>query len=485
MPVVRMKPTVLALAVAAALAAGCTDVRMPGVDSAHAAPAPAAAATAPVRQIPDFAQLVDREGPAVVFISVTKVAEAAALPNIPGLEQDGPLGEFLRRFQIPIPEGRQAPGPETGGVGSGFIVSKDGYILTNAHVVEGASEVNVKLADKREFAAKVIGVDKRTDVAVVKIDAKDLPAVRIGDPGKVRVGEWVAAIGAPFGLDNTVTAGIVSAKSRNLPSDTLVPFLQTDVAVNPGNSGGPLFNMAGEVIGINSQIYSRTGGYMGLSFAIPIDVAMQVRDQLVAHGKVTRGRIGVGVQAVTRPLAESFGLKTADGALVSNVEPNGPAAKSGMRTGDVILSWNGKPVESSSTLPYLVAGTKPGENVDVEVWRDGKRQTLKVTVAEMPAERVQSARAQTAPQGKLGVAVRPLSPEEAKQLGAPGGLIVEQAAGAAARAGMRPGDVILGVNGKPVSSPDELKSAIDAAGKSAAILVQRGENRIFLPVQVG
>jgi serine protease Do len=371
------------------------------------------------------------------------------------------------------------------GVGSGFIVSKDGYVLTNAHVVDGAKEVDVKLADKREFRAKVIGSDRKSDVAVVKIDAKDLPTVKIGNPASTRVGEWVAAIGAPFGLDNTVTSGIVSAKSRALPNDSLVPFIQTDVAVNPGNSGGPLFNMNGEVIGINSQIYSRTGGYMGLSFAIPIDVAMQVKDQLITTGKVTRGRIGVSIQPVNAALAESFGMKKAEGALISQVEADGPAAKAGIKSGDVILSWNGKPVESANGLPLAVSTTKPGEKAKVELWRDGAKREITVTVGEMPGDKVEVAKADTKPQGKLGVAVRPLEQNEAKQLGTEGGLVVEQAAGAAARAGMQKGDVILGVNGKPVKSVEDLRAAIDAAGKNAAVLVQRGEARIFVPVTIG
>jgi serine protease Do len=343
----------------------------------------------------------------------------------------------------------------------------------------------VKLADKREFKAKVLGADAKTDVAVIRIDATGLPAVKIGDTSKLRVGEWVAAIGSPFGLEHTVTAGIVSAKSRNLPDERLVPFIQTDVAVNPGNSGGPLFNMAGEVIGINSQIFSTSGGYMGLSFAIPIDLAMKVKDQLVAHGKVTRGRIGVTVQQVTQPLAESFGLGKARGALVANVEPGAPAAKAGLQTGDVILSFNGKPIAESGELPTIVADVKPGETATARVWRNGAERDVKITVGEMPAERTTLAGAQAAPQGKLGVAVRPLSAEEAKRIQSEGGLVVEQVGGVAAKAGMRAGDVILGVNGKPVKSVDELKMAIDAAGKSAAVLVQRGDSRIFVPVQIG
>jgi serine protease Do len=370
-------------------------------------------------------------------------------------------------------------------VGSGFIVSSDGVILTNAHVVDGATEVTVKLADKREFKAKVLGADAKTDVAVIKIDAAGLPTVKVGDTSKLRVGEWVAAIGSPFGLEHTVTAGIVSAKSRNLPDERLVPFIQTDVAVNPGNSGGPLFNMAGEVVGINSQIFSTSGGYMGLSFAIPIDLAMKVKDQLVAHGKVTRGRIGVVVQQVTPALADSFGLGKARGALVSNVEPNAPAAKAGLQTGDVIVAFNGKPIAESGELPTIVADVKPGETATARVWRNGAERDVKITVAEMPNDRPTLAGAPAAPQGKLGVAVRPLSADEAKRMQSEGGLLVERAEGAAAKAGMRAGDVILGVNGRPVKSVDELKSAVDAAGKSAAILVQRGENRLFVPVQIG
>jgi serine protease Do len=478
----RLAPVAAAAAVAAAFAVGLNYDHLPQVAQAHAATS-GSAIPAPLRQqLPDFSQLVDEQGPAVVFISVKRTGDdAMAMRGVPELGENGIPEEWLRRFGIPTP--RQGPGlrspmpsprPMTG-VGSGFIVSSDGYILTNAHVVDGASEVDVKLADKREFRGKVIGKDSKTDVAVVKIDAKDLPMVRIGDAGKLRVGEWVAAIGAPFGLDNTVTAGIVSAKSRALPNEGLVPFIQTDVAVNPGNSGGPLFNMTGEVIGINSQIYSRTGGYMGLSFAIPIEVAMQVKDQLVKHGKVERGRIGVAVQPVNQGLAESFGLKKAAGALVANVEPKSPAAKAGLKSGDVILSWNGKAIENSTDLPLMVASTKPGTQADIEVWRDGA----------MPGERAQVASAAGVEHAKLGVAVRPLSPEEARQLEVDGGLMVEQASGPAAKAGVQQGDVILGVNGKTVSSADELKSAIDAAGKRLAVLVQRGEAQIYVPVDLG
>jgi serine protease Do len=484
MQATRFKPSLIALAVAAALAAGCSDVKMPGVKDAGAAPAPATAA-APARQLPDFSALVESAGPAVVNIAVKKDPAAAAAARGPRRGGDEEMREFLRRFGMPD----RMPMPDRGmpaqGVGSGFIVSADGMILTNAHVVDGATEVLVKLADKREFKAKVLGADAKTDVAVIKIDATGLPAVKTGDTSKLRVGEWVAAIGSPFGLEHTVTAGIVSAKSRNLPDERLVPFIQTDVAVNPGNSGGPLFNMAGEVVGINSQIFSTSGGYMGLSFAIPIDLALKVKDQLVAHGKVTRGRIGVVVQQVTPELAESFGLGKARGALVSNVEPNAPAAKAGLQTGDVIVAFNGKPIAESGELPTIVADVRPGETATARVWRNGAERDVKITVAEMAAEPAKLAGAPAAPQGKLGVAVRPLSADEAKRMQSEGGLLVERAEGAAAKAGMRAGDVILGVNGKPVKSADELKSAIDAAGKNAAVLVQRGENRLFVPVQIG
>jgi serine protease Do len=489
----RFAPAAVAAAVAAAFAVGMNYERLPNVPQAHAAASETALAAPFRQQLPDFSQLVDEQGPAVVFISVTKSDETRGMRGMPELGDNGIPEELLRRFGVPMPKqgpGSRGPGPaprQAQGVGSGFIVSADGYILTNAHVVDGASEVDVKLADKREFRAKVIGADKKTDVAVVKVEAKGLPTVRIGDTSKLRVGQWVAAIGAPFGLDKTVTAGIVSAKSRALPNEGLVPFIQTDVAVNPGNSGGPLFNLSGEVVGINSQIYSQTGGYMGLSFAIPIEVAMQVKDQLVQYGKVERGRIGVVVQPVNQGLAESFGLGKAEGALVANVEPNGPAAKAGLKSGDVILSWNGKAIESSTDLPLMVASTKPGAQADITVWREGAKRDMKIGVGETPAEKGAKVAGVTGKteNAKLGVAVRPLSGDEAKQLEVDGGLVVEQASGPAAKAGVQQGDVILGVNGKPVKSVDELKTAIESAGKRPAVLVQRGEATIYVPVEIG
>ncbi|HEX6318096.1 MAG TPA: DegQ family serine endoprotease [Burkholderiales bacterium] len=465
------KRPLIALAVASVLAAGCSEVTLPGVRNANAVAVQPFAAQAAASALPDFASLVEQHGPAVVKIEVSKV-QRASLP-----EQAPPqLDEFFRHFGVPRPEGRLMPNPAPAqGVGSGFVVSPDGTILTNAHVVDGAGEVTVKLSDKREFTAKVVGVDRMTDVAVVKVEASGLPTVKIGDPAKTRVGEWVAAIGSPFGMDHSVTSGIVSAKSRNLPNERLVPFLQTDVAVNPGNSGGPLFNMAGEVIGINSQIYSTTGGYMGMSFAIPIDVAMKVKEQLVAHGKVTRGRIGVTVQQVTPALAQSFGLDKPRGALVSGIEPGGPAADGGLQAGDVVVAFNGKPIASSGELPALVAETKPGETVKVGVVRKGAERQMQLTVGEMPSERTSVAGAPALQQGKLGVSVRPGDK----------GLEIEQAEGPAAKAGLRAGDIIVGVNGTPVRSIDELRNAVEGAGGNLAILVQRGNARLYVPVQIG
>jgi serine protease Do len=462
----RFKRPLIALAVASLLASGCSDWNATAAQAPQPAPAQSAA------QLPNFASLVEEHGDAVVKIDVAKTQRPVAQQ----WQGNPQLEEFFKRFGIPMPEGRMMPNPAPAqGVGSGFIVSADGYILTNAHVVDGADQVTVKLSDKRELEAKVVGVDPMTDIAVVKVDAKGLPTVAIGDPAKTRVGEWVAAIGSPFGMEHSVTSGIVSAKSRNLPSERLVPFIQTDVAVNPGNSGGPLFNMAGEVIGVNSQIYSTTGGYMGMSFAIPIDVAMKVKDELVKHGKVTRGRIGVAVQEVTPGLAQSFGMGKTRGALVSSVEGGGPAAKAGLQPGDVIVEFGGQPIGAYGELPAIVADTDPGKTVDVRIVRNAAEQTVRLTVAELAPERASVATAPAAEQGKLGVSVR--STEK--------GMVVERADGPAAKAGVRQGDIILGVNGKPVKSVEELKSAVDAAGDNVALLVQRGEAQLFVPVQIG
>jgi serine protease Do len=379
------------------------------------------------------------------------------------------------------------------GSGSGFVVTPDGYILTNAHVVADADQVTVKMNDRREYQAKVIGVDKRTDVAVIKIEAKNLPTVRIGDPSKLKPGQWVLAIGSPFGFENSATAGIVSATSRTLPGDgssNYVPFIQTDVAVNPGNSGGPLFNLEGEVVGINSQIFSRTGGYMGLSFAIPIDVAMDVRDQLTKTGHVTRGRIGVSIQNVDGQLAESFGLDRPRGALVSSIVKDGPSEKAGVKPGDVILAVNDKSVEVSSELPTVIARMKPGTDVQLTLWRGGKEQKLPVKVDQLDEPELKTAGLRGKGRGadqasQLGLAVRPLDPTERNQVETDGSLVVEQVSGPALAAGVQQGDIILAINGKKIKTVAELQAAAKGAGKTVALLIQRGDGGVFfLPLRL-
>lgn len=432
-------------------------------------------------ELPDFTVLVDQQGPAVVNISVQAGTKTSARgPAMPGLDPDDPFQQFFRGF----------PGQGHGampmrGEGSGFIVSEDGVILTNAHVVADADKVKVKLKDRREFEAKVLGQDEASDVAVLKIDAQHLPTVRLGNPADLKVGEWVVAIGAPFGFDNSVTAGIVSALGRNLPDDAYVPFIQTDVAVNPGNSGGPLFNLAGEVVGINSQIYSRSGGYQGVSFAIPIDVAMNVSRQLQANGHVTRGRLGVGIQEVDDALAGTFGLDTPRGALVTSVEPDSPAAAAGLEAGDVILAFGKRPVETAGQLPSMVAASTPGKAVELEIWRDKSSRKVSIRPGSKDSGEV-VANADASPEsGRLGLMVRPLSAEEQREIDVTDGLVVEDANGAAAEAGIRRGDVVLSANGKPTHSVEDLRKVVSGAKKNVALLVQRGDARIFVPVQLG
>ncbi|MFL9924154.1 DegQ family serine endoprotease [Herbaspirillum lusitanum] len=484
------------LAVMLAAAVGGSYVYFRGVDlpSAHAAafntasaplvaanPAPAAPAGPVVAAATDFSGIVQRAGPAVVNISVTgKAQRVADNSNDDDGDSDDPFAQFFKRFgpQLQMPRSPQI----MHGLGSGFIISPDGLILTNAHVVDGAAEVTVKLTDRREFKAKVLGVDKQSDIAVIRIDAKDLPIVQIGNPSQVKVGEPVLAIGSPYGFDNTATAGIVSAKSRSLPDDNYVPFIQTDVAVNPGNSGGPLFNLQGQVIGINSQIYSQTGGFQGLSFSIPIDVAMKVEQQLVQHGKVTRGRLGVSVQDLNQALAESFGLKKSQGALISSVEKDSPAEKAGLQAGDVILSFNGSAIDHSVDLPTLVADAAPGSTQKIEVMRAGKVRSMNVTVGEMKLAKNDKTKDKAEQQGRLGLAVRPLQKDEQQQLGTKSGLLVEDVSGPAAVAGIQSGDVILALNGTTVSSVPQLRKLVSEAGKNVALLVERGDEKIFVPV---
>ena len=497
-PTQILRAAVLAALIPAAVA-GCSRSDFTGMADAHAAPAPVVStATAAVptaaavtsRGLPDFASLVDANGASVVAIHVTRAATADDdnSDGGPQLDPNDPMLEFFKRFGIDprqLQRGGRAQRAPVEGLGSGFVVSSDGYILTNAHVVDGAKEVQVRTIDKRELTGKVIGSDKRTDVALVKVDANDLMPVKIGDPAKLRTGEWVAAIGSPFGLENTVTAGIVSAKGRSLPQDSYVPFIQTDVAVNPGNSGGPLFNMDGEVVGINSMIYSQTGGYMGLSFAIPIDTAMKIKDDLQRYGKVSHGRIGVAVQDVTRDLAASFKLAKPGGALIGSVEKGSPADQAGLTPGDVIVAVDGKVVVGATEISRAIGGMKPGDTARLTLQRNGKQQDVVVKVGEAPGEKVASARSNPAEHGgKLGLALRPLSPEERSQVGADG-LVVERAEGAAAKAGIEQGDVILGVGTEKITSIEELRKAVDRAGSTVALRVRRGQGELFVPVRVG
>jgi serine protease Do len=486
----KRNAVVLALAAAFALGVGLADrVTLHTASAATAAPsvAPtpvAASATAvPAAALPDFSGLVEKYGSAVVNISVVQGTKTAAHAQMPDQEDLPPFFRNLPfQFQFPEPQER---GP-TRGVGSGFIVSADGIILTNAHVVDDADEVTVKLTDKREFTAKVLGADKTTDIAVLKIAAHDLPYVRIGDPKTTKVGEWVVAIGQPFGFENTVTAGIVSAKSRSLPGDSYVPFIQTDAAVNPGNSGGPLFNLKGEVIGVNSQIFSRSGGFQGLAFAVPIDVAMQVKDEIQHDGKVSHGRLGIAIQEVDQALAQNFGLKSPTGALVAQVEKGSPGEKAGLKPGDVILKLDGKEISRSSDLPPMVSSLKPGSKITLEIWRNGSSQELNASVGELKNTTVaMGGDKESLGKAKLGIAVRPLTADEKRGTDLTDGLVVQDVAGAAERAGVRPGDVIVAVNNTPVKSVEELKSLVDKAGKTIALLVQRDEARIFIPVTLG
>lgn len=443
---------------------------------ASALPSSGASAVA----LPDMSGIVARNGAAVVNISVSGTRKVN-MPDFPQLDPDDPFFQFFRHFGIPQQRG-DAP---VRGMGSGFIVSPKGTILTNAHVVDGATEVMVKLTDKREFKAKVLGKDKDSDVAVLKIDADNLPTVKIGSSANTKVGEWVLAIGSPFGFENSASAGIVSAKSRSLPDGSYVPFIQTDVAVNPGNSGGPLFNMAGEVIGINSQIYSRSGGYQGLSFAIPIEVAMNVEQQIVAHGKVQRGRLGINIQEINQSLADSFGLKKPAGALVSSVEKGGPAARAGLEAGDIIQSINGKEINAANELPGIVATISPGQTAKLQIWRNGKAQTIDVQVGKFADDKVAASATPESVKGRLGVAVRALTLEEQRQAEIKGGVLVQEVSGAAERSGIRPGDIIVSINGEHVGSPEQLRSLIAKAGKRIAVLVERGDARIFIPVDLG
>jgi serine protease Do len=474
-------------------------------ETANAGAAPAAqsapAQVAPsVAALPDFTGLVEHSGPAVVNIRTTEKVRV----NPESGDEDEEMQEFFRRFfGMPLPPRPQQPSPAprgrkqapesqeedvVRGVGSGFIISADGYVMTNAHVVEGADDVFVALTDKREFKAKVIGSDKRSDVALLKIEGSNLPRLALGDSDKIRAGEWVIAIGSPFGLENTVTAGIVSAKARD--TGEYLPLIQTDVAVNPGNSGGPLINMRGEVIGINSQIYSRSGGYMGISFAVPINEAIRVTDQLKASGKVTRGRIGVQIGEVTKDVAESLGLPKAQGALVERVEPDSPAEKAGVQAGDIILKFNGVSVDKATDLPRMVGSTKPGAHANLMVWRKGADKEISITVAEMEPDNAVGKESKKPKNNQpaanaLGLVVSDLKDEQKRELKIDNGVVVENVEGPAMRAGLRPGDIVLRLNNTDIQNAKQF-TALAAKleqKKTAVLLVRRGDASQFVPIK--
>jgi serine protease Do len=460
-------------------------------------------AAAQGRELPDFTDLVEKQGPAVVNIGTTQVVHAEQGGQQNPFDENDPSFEFFRRFfphQPGMPGMPGMPGVphdfENKSLGSGFIISNDGYILTNAHVIDSADEVVVKLTDKREFKAKVVGTDKRSDVALVKIDASGLPTVKIGDSNKLKVGEWVVAIGSPFGFENSVTAGIVSAKGRSLPQENYVPFIQTDAAVNPGNSGGPLFNMKGEVIGINSQIYSRSGGFMGLSFAIPIDLAMDVQGQLKHGGKVRRGRLGVVIRDVTKDLADSFGLAKAEGAFVDSVEKGLPADKAGIEAGDVITKFDGKVISQSSDLPRVVGATRPGSQAQVQVWRRGATKDFAVTIAEMPEDKVVAQHgskrgkgAEPAASNRLGLVLSEVGAEKKRELKVNGGLVIDDVRVGGARYDLRAGDIILALIAKGAQTElrtvEQFNNALAAMEKSAVfmLLIRRGDSQSFVTIK--
>jgi len=443
--------------------------------AAQVAPLPAL----PPGSAPNYRAIVQQYGPAVVGVTV----EGLRKTSNDEAGGDDPAQRFFR--SMPGWRGQQPDQPFKG-QGSGFIVSADGLILTNAHVVKDAKEVTVRLADRREYAAKVLGSDAATDIAVLRIDAKGLPTVRLGDPKQLQVGDPVLAIGAPYGLEQTATAGIVSAKGRSLPGDAAVPFIQTDAAVNPGNSGGPLFDAAGNVVGINAQIYSRTGGFQGVSFAIPVDVALRVRDQIVATGRAQHARLGVTVQDLTQPLADSFGLPKPDGALVSQIDPKSPAAGAGLQPGDVILRIDGEPMVQAGALSARIAQSQPGDRITLSVWRHQKAQDMTVTLGRAGDGRTQAAADDSADGAaagpRLGLALRPLSRDERSQAQIEHGLLVEGVQGAAARAGLAQGDVVMAINGQPVDSVEALRKVLAAKPKSVALLVWRDGERLFVPV---
>ncbi|MBB5367403.1 MULTISPECIES: DegQ family serine endoprotease [unclassified Janthinobacterium] len=492
-PSLSIKRTAAALVAISVLGAGGAMIvhqNYAGANSAPVIPAAVAqvpASAAPQMTLPDFSEIAARNSPAVVNISVTGSTKVSLDNSQAGTDDYGtdPFFEFFRRFQGPQ-GGQRSRDVPTHGLGSGFIVSADGIIMTNAHVVRDAREVTVKLNDRREFRAKVLGTDLKTDIAVLKIDANHLPVVPLGHSNDLKVGEWVLAIGSPYGFDSTVTAGVVSAKGRSLPDDSNVPFIQTDVAVNPGNSGGPLFNTRGEVVGINSQIYSQTGGFQGLSFAIPIDLAGRIKDQIVATGKASHAKLGVTVQEVNQGFADSFKLATPEGALVANVERGSPADKAGLKSGDVIRKMNGQRIIASGDLPAMVGVALPGDKINLDVWRDGKIVTLSATLGNA-ADKVADVAQNNGASGKvrLGLALRPLQSEEKREAGISAGLLVEDAGGAAANAGVQPGDVLLSVNGHPVNTVEQVRDVVDKSAKSVALLIQRGPDKIFIPVRLG